>query len=359
MRTDAFFFELPPDRIAQQPPAERGASRLLVLDRRTGSLADTTVGALGGYLRPGDLLVVNDTRVIPARLFAAWDDTGGQLELLLLEETAPGAWEAFHRSRRRLVPGLAFTSRGGTLRGVVEGLGEDGRARVRFAAADVLPRLETEGVPPVPPYIRRRREDAAAAAADRERYQTVYAHAPGAVAAPTAGLHFTPALLAALERQGVGRAAVTLHVGPGTFKPVKTEFVADHTMEAERYVVPAETAARVAAVRAAGGRIVAVGSTTVRTLETVAAEHGEVVAAEGRSALFIRPPYRFRVVDAILTNFHLPGSTLLMMMSAFVGAAAPGGPPLAGRDRLLAAYAEAIRLGYRFYSYGDAMFIHG
>jgi len=291
---------------------------------------------------------MNDTRVFPARVFGERADTGGKVELLLVEEREDGAWDAFYRGSSRPAAGTRLTLAGGELAGAVQEVAAGGRVAVRLrGAVPLFDILERHGAPPVPPYIKRNAtaEDPRVRL-DRERYQTVYARATGAVAAPTAGLHFTPALLAALAARGIRRTTVTLHVGPGTFKPVKTERPEDHVMESERYIVPEAAAASIAAARESGGRILAVGSTTVRTLETVAAAHGRVVAAEGRSELFIRPPYRFRVVDALLTNFHLPRSTLLMMISAF-----------AGRERVLAAYEEAVRERYRFYSYGDCMLI--
>ena len=274
------------------------------------------------------------------------------MEILLIEETAPGVWEALLRARHTK-PGARLELAGGQVQAEVLAVKAEGRVTLRLRhARPLLEILKTDGVPPLPPYIKRARADASGRAADRSsaadsvRYQTVYACNPGAVAAPTAGLHFTEALLATLEQRGVRHAAVTLHVGPGTFKPVTASEVEQHRVDAERYTVPEVTARLIRETRAAKGRIVAVGSTVVRTLETVAAASGTVVAAQGRSDLFIYPPYRFRVVDALLTNFHLPASSLLMMVCA-----------LAGRELILRAYAEAIRERYRFYSYGDCMLI--
>jgi S-adenosylmethionine:tRNA ribosyltransferase-isomerase len=295
--------------------------------------------------------VLNDTRVIPARLYGHKVGTGGRVELLLLEELAPGAWSALCGLSRRPRPGARLELAGGTLVAEVVEWRPAGGVVVRLQAdRPLLEVLEAVGVPPLPPYIKRKvvpgGAPPAAAGQDRERYQTVYAREPGAVAAPTAGLHFTRELLAELERAGIGQAMVTLHVGMGTFKPVAVEDVAAHPMEAERYTVPAATAERVNATRAAGGRVVAVGSTAVRTLETVADADGRVAPGTGRTAIYIYPPYRFRAVDGLLTNFHLPRSTLLMMVSA-----------LAGHELTMAAYREAIRERYRFYSYGDCMLI--
>ncbi len=344
MLTRDFDFELPAEQIAQQALA-RGESRLLVLDAE-GSERHRGIRDLPSLLRPGDLLVLNDTRVIPARLFAVREETGGRIELLLVEPRGPCAWEALVKPARRAVRGARFELLAGDepagLFVTSEGRsGEGGRCRLRFSEA-IEPHLGRLGHVPLPPYIRR-----ADTASDRERYQTVYARQAGAVAAPTAGLHFDDALLATVAARGVATTAITLHVGIGTFKPVASERVADHRMESERYEVPVAAAEAIAACRARDGRVVAVGTTVVRTLETVAQRHdGEVVADAGRSELFITPGFRFRVVDALLTNFHLPASTLLMLVCA-----------LGGQERVLAAYREAVAEGYRFYSYGDAMFL--
>jgi S-adenosylmethionine:tRNA ribosyltransferase-isomerase len=360
-----FDYALPDDRIAQEPAA-RGASRLLVLDAPAGSPArHRRVADLPELLRPGDLLVVNDTRVIPARLFgrrvAEAGGEGGRVELLLVERLeraaspdagavdGPGAasgeeWVVLARPGRKARPGARIRFAGGLEAAVLARLG-DGRYRVRFSAP-VEPQLERLGHVPLPPYIKRpdRPED-------RERYQTVFAERPGAIAAPTAGLHFTPELLARLAARGIATARVTLHVGIGTFKPVTAELVHEHAMDEERYEVPEATTAAIAEARRRGGRVVAVGTTVVRTLESAAARAeaagappGEVAAGAGRTELFIYPGFRFRAVDLLLTNFHLPRSTLLILVAAF-----------AGRERVLAAYQEAIAEGYRFYSYGDAM----
>lgn len=351
MLTSDFDFELPDDRIAQEP-APRGESRLLVLDAPPGKAErHRRIGDLPELLRAGDLLVVNDTRVIPARLFGrrllvraggaegGEAEEGGRIELLLVEKVDDAAheWTALVRPGKKARPGTRLRFGDGLEAEVVARLG-DGRHRVRFGEA-VEPHLDRLGHVPLPPYIKR--EDRAE---DRERYQTVFAAQPGAVAAPTAGLHFTPALLERLAARGVEVARVTLHVGIGTFKPVTAALVHEHVMDEERYDVPEATAAAIAAARRRGGRVVAVGTTTVRTLESAAGEGGEVRSGAGRTGLFVYPGYRFRVVDVLLTNFHLPRSTLLMMVSAF-----------AGRERVLAAYREAVEAGYRFYSYGDAM----
>ncbi len=348
MQTSDFSYQLPPELIAQHPLPDRAQSRMLVIQRATGAFAHRLVADLPAFLRPGDLLVVNDTRVIPARLFGRKVGTGGNVEILLIEETAPDVWDALLRARHTKL-GAQLELAAGQVQAEVLAVQEGGRVTLQLRhARPLLEILETDGVTPLPPYIKRARSDAYWRTEDSARYQTVYACNPGAVAAPTAGLHFSASLLAELEKRGVRRAAVTLHVGPGTFKPVTVAEVDQHRMDAERYTVPAVAARLIRETRAAKGRIVAVGSTVVRTLETVAAAnaHGTVGAAQGRSDLFIYPPYKFRVVDALLTNFHLPCSSLLMMVSA-----------LAGRELILEAYAEAIRERYRFYSYGDCMLI--
>ena len=361
MRTSDFDYNLPPELIAQEPPVERTAARMLVLTRATGAWEHRTVADLPAYLRAGDLLVLNNTRVFPARLLGVWDDTGGAVELLLLEPSDPTnpadlsdqtdrpmeAWLCISGSGRRMRAGLRATFAAGHIKGEIVTAQGGGRVVARLYAERLLADvLEEHGRVPVPPYIRRASGDARGTL-DHERYQTVFASERGAVAAPTAGLHFTPELLATLQQQGVEHAFVTLHVGPGTFQPVQTETLDEHRMESERFIVPEETAVAVEACRKRCGRVVAVGSTSVRTLESVAAAHvGNIVASCGRTEIFIRPPYTFRAVDALLTNFHLPRSTLLAMVSAF-----------AGREQILVAYQEAAAQRYRFFSYGDCMLI--
>ena len=358
MLTSDFDFELPPELIAQEPPAERTAARMLVLTRASGARDHRQVSDLPNYLRAGDLLVLNNTRVFPARLLGTWADTGGAVELLLLEPAEESAratlpdgsgraetWLCLCGSGRRAREGQCAKFAAGLVTGDFLAVQGGGRVVVRLQSERPLADLlEEHGRVPVPPYIRRASDDARGTL-DRSRYQTVFARERGAVAAPTAGLHFTPELLGALQTQGVGHAFVTLHVGPGTFQPVQTEILEEHRMESERFIVPQETAEAIAACRQRGGRVVAVGSTSVRTLETVAAAHdGRIVASQGRTEIFIRPPYKFRAVNAMLTNFHLPRSTLLAMVSAF-----------ASRDQILAAYREAVEQRYRFFSYGDCM----
>jgi S-adenosylmethionine:tRNA ribosyltransferase-isomerase len=338
--TQDFDYDLPAASIAQEP-APRGESRLLVLDRQ-GPERHSRVSDLPRLLQPGDLLVLNDTRVIPARLYGR-SAGGGRMEILLIERVAEREWDALVKPGRRARPGARFA-----IGELAEGLTaevidkrEDGRHRLRFTEP-IEPHLDRLGHIPLPPYIHRPDTDE-----DRERYQTVFARQPGAVAAPTAGLHFTTELLEEIAAAGVEIARVTLHVGIGTFKPVSAERIEEHRMESERYEIGEETAGAIRRARAAGRRVVAVGTTVVRTLESAAqVGEGEVRAGSGATTLFITPGYRFQVVDALLTNFHLPRSTLLMLVSAF-----------AGRERVLAAYQEAIREGYRFYSYGDAMLV--
>ena len=337
MRKDQFTFDLPPELIAQRPLADRRASRLLCLDRQNGAVAHRRFTDLPALLEPGDLLVFNDTRVIPARLFAH-KPTGGQVEILLERMLGGQRCLAQLRVSKKPAVGVRLQLDGG---GELEVLGREGAFyELALVEGDLAATLEAQGHMPLPPYIEREDE-----AADRERYQTVYARKPGAVAAPTAGLHFDGALLAALEEKGVERAFVTLHVGAGTFQPVRTDNIEDHEMHAEQLEVGPGVCEAIARTKARGGRVVAVGTTCVRSLETAAAG-GTLEPFTGDSRLFIYPGYDFRVVDALITNFHLPESTLLMLVSA-----------LAGREAVLAAYGDAVRERYRFFSYGDAMFI--
>jgi S-adenosylmethionine:tRNA ribosyltransferase-isomerase len=338
VRLEDLDYALPPELIAQEPAPERTAARLLVVTREPEGLAHETVAALPRLLRAGDLLILNDTRVVPARVHGR-RPSGGRLELLLLEACGAGEWEALVRGAPRVGERVHLPDGSGTW---TAALG-DGRWRLRLEVPGAVSAwLERVGELPLPPYIRR---PAGPTAVDRERYQTAFARVPGAVAAPTAGLHFTPELLAEAEEQGIGHATLTLHVGPGTFLPVRGGDLETHRLAPERYALPAATAARIEATRSAGGRVVAVGTTTVRALESAAAD-GVLRAGEGEAALFIRPGHRFRTVDAMLTNFHLPGTPLLALVAAF-----------AGQPVMAAAYAEAIRRRYRFYSYGDAMLI--
>jgi S-adenosylmethionine:tRNA ribosyltransferase-isomerase len=335
-------FDLPEELIAQEPVEPRDASRLLVLPRAGGAARHLRFSDLPGLLQPGDLLVLNDSRVIPARLVGR-KASGGKVEVLLVEPLPPSAdgrsrWTAMAQASKPIRPGATLDFDG--LGAEVEEATGEGFYAIRFdrGDADLSRELERVGRIPLPPYIRR-----APARADRERYQTVLAREPGSVAAPTAGLHFTPELLAGIGSRGVERATVTLHVGPGTFLPVRATRLEEHRMHAERYEVPAATAAAFAAARARGGRVVAVGTTAVRTLES-AFHGGALRPGTGRTDIFIRPGHAFRAVDGLVTNFHLPRSTLLALVCAFGGTA-----------RVLEAYRAAVAARYRFFSYGDAM----
>lgn len=347
MRTDEFNYVLPPELIAQQAVEPRDESRMMVLNRARGSLEHRKFKDLPEYLNPGDVLVLNNTRVIPARIFGRKAESGGRVEILLLEELEPGVWDVLLRARRRPRPGGQIILGKGEASAEFVGEGEMGRARVRIKYdGNFLQLLERIGYPPLPPYIKRESINEEQRQRDARRYQTIYARHPGAVAAPTAGLHFTETVLQALSKKGVRLAEITLHVGLGTFRPVEVEEVEQHVMEAERYTVSPEAAETIVSARRCGGRVVAVGTTVVRALETVVDEHGVVHSGSGRTSLFIRPGHMFRAVDVLLTNFHLPRSTLLMLVCAF-----------AGRERVLNAYAEAVRERYRFYSYGDCMLV--
>ncbi len=340
-RLASYDYPLPPELVAQEPLAERDASRLLVLDRATGRVEHRRFADLPDLLRPGDLLVTNRSRVFPARLLGQRRE-GGPAEILLVRERGDGLWEAMLRPGRRLRPGMVVeVAHDFHVR--IEAGGEQLLRTVRLISDELPPQaaIERYGHAPLPPYIRRPDRPA-----DRERYQTVYAREPGSVAAPTAGLHFTPELLARLAARGIERAEVVLHVGPGTFRPVEVEDVREHSVDPERYVVPPETAAAVDRARAEGRRILAVGTTATRVLETATSADGRLLAGEGETALVIVPGHRFRAISGLVTNFHLPGSSLLLLVCA-----------LAGRERLLAAYEQAVRERYRFYSYGDAMLI--
>jgi S-adenosylmethionine:tRNA ribosyltransferase-isomerase len=368
MRTSDFDYALPADLIAQTPAPQRDRARLLVLHRAPPQIQHRQFRSLLEYLRPGDVLALNNSRVIPARLRGSNARTGGQIEVLLLEENAPNDWWVMLRPGKRARAGTSIVFRDlrgnpSALRATVLEQNDEGHRRLRFAgAANVTSLLDALGEVPLPPYISR--PDLSQIEQDRQRYQTVFAHPPGSVAAPTAGLHFTEALLAEIRSRGVQVCFLTLHVGVGTFAPVKTETIAAHPMHAERYELSAETARLINAAKREGRRVIAVGTTTLRVLESLAAQphhqstvHGPqspvtVSAGSGRTRLFIYPPYDFKIADALLTNFHLPRSTLLMLACAF---AAPN--DTGGRELLLSAYAEAIRERYGFFSYGDAMLI--
>lgn len=356
VRTADFHFHLPPERIAQQPAAQRDGSRLLVLHRNSQKTEHRQFSGLLEFLEPGDVLALNNSRVIPARLHGKNPDTGGNFEILLLEENATNDWWAMMRPGKRAKIGakIQLQAKNGNPTEIfaeVTDLNAPGHRRLRFSGAkNIFEELDPLGEMPLPPYIERHGEKAE----DRERYQTIYAQTAGSVAAPTAGLHFTPEILEKIRARGVKICFVTLHVGAGTFLPVKTENLADHTMHSERFELGAETVAAINQAKNSGKKVVAVGTTTVRTLESVARLNaGKLNVYKGKTNIFLYPPATFQIVDALLTNFHLPESTLLMLVSAF---AAPG-ETTSGRDLILCAYAEAIREQYRFFSYGDAMLI--
>ena len=345
MNLEEFNYQLPESLIAAFPSREREGSRLLVIRRAAGEIIHSVFAELGQFLEAGDLLVLNDTKVFPARLRGS-KDSGGKIEVLLLErfpDAGRSLWLALlDAAKKPRVGSLLHFGPSMT----AEVIGDIGRGRFGLEfhhEGEFSAQLEALGEPPLPPYVRRARE---AEALDRERYQTVYATRPGAIAAPTAGFHFTPELLAKLSAQGVHRAMLTLHVGPGTFQPVRDHEIENHRMEGERYALDAETAAKIVSTKQAGHRVVAVGSTSTRALEWIARQRGQVVADEGIARLFLRPGDHFNVLDALITNFHLPGSTPLILIAAF-----------AGLDLVRRAYQEAIERRYRFYSYGDAMLI--
>ena len=341
MKTSDFWFELPPELIAQTPLSRRDGSRLLCLDKESGATEHRFFYDLPDLLQPGDCLVLNDSRVLPARLIGHRVPGGGVCEILLLTQREDDLWECLVRPGKKLHPGAKVRFGEGELEAVVEAEVSDGNRLVRFSYEGIfLEVLERLGEMPLPPYIKEK-------LADRERYQTVYCKAPGSAAAPTAGLHFTKELLARIAEKGVKVCYLTLHVGLGTFRPVKEENILDHEMHSEFCIVPEETARTVTETKRAGGRIVAVGTTSCRTLESFANPDGTLDAQSGWTNIFIYPGYRFRCVDALVTNFHLPESTLIMLVSA-----------LAGRENILNAYALAVKERYRFFSFGDAMFIH-
>jgi S-adenosylmethionine:tRNA ribosyltransferase-isomerase len=358
MRTADFSFDLPPELIAQHPAARRDESRLLVLDRSRRDIQHQLFPDLLQHLRRGDVLVLNNSRVIPARLRGVNSNTGGRFEIMLLEEHARNDWWAMMKPGKRARAGTQIQletadPKRARILATVTDTNDEGHRRLQFTNTDdIANELEAIGEIPLPPYIRRAAGSPGGSPEDHDRYQTVYAQPRGSVAAPTAGLHFTPELLARIRELGVEVCFVTLHVGLGTFAPVKSETLAAHVMHEERYEISSATATAITAARRAGRRVVAVGTTSVRVLESAAPAPDAIQAGPGRTRIFIHPPYEFKIVDALITNFHLPCSTLLMLVSAF---AAPGS--VLGRDRILSAYAAAVRERYRFFSYGDAMLI--
>ena len=335
-----FDYDLPEELIAQTPVEPRDSSRLMVVHRDTNRIEHRIFRDVIEYLNPGDVLVVNETRVIPARLYGVKAETGGAIEFLLLKRLNLTDWEVILKPGKRAKPGTVFVFGEGRLKATVLTVDDDGGRTVRFEWDGVFEEvLDALGQMPLPPYIHERLQD-------RNRYQTVYAKTDGSAAAPTAGLHFTPELMERVRAKGIDIVPVLLHVGLGTFRPVKAENVDDHHMHSEYYEVTEEQAARINAAREHGGRVVCVGTTSVRTLETVADENGRVHAGSGYTQIFIKPGTRIRAVDALITNFHLPESTLLMLISAFMG-----------REQALSAYALAVQERYRFFSFGDAMLI--
>lgn len=341
MKTSDFYYDLPPELIAQTPLERRDGSRLLTLDKRTGETGHGHFYDLPRLLRPGDCLVMNDSRVLPARLLGRREPTGGAAEVLLLVDRGDQVWECLVRPGRKVKPGTRLSFGDGALTAEVLETLEGGNRLIRFDYEGIfLETLERLGKMPLPPYIKEELNDP-------ERYQTVYSRQVGSAAAPTAGLHFTRELLDQIQAMGVSLCYVTLHVGLGTFRPVKEDEITDHEMHAEYCMIPQETADIINRTKQTGGRVVCVGTTSCRTIESWAGEDGTLKASAGWTDIFIYPGYRFKVLDALVTNFHLPESTLVMLVSA-----------LAGREHILAAYEEAVRERYRFFSFGDAMFIY-
>lgn len=335
-----FYYYLPKELIAQEPLKDRAKSRLLVLDRETGHIEHRIFEDIVDYLNPGDCLVLNDTRVIPARLIGSRQDTGGKIEFVLLKKTGINIWEVLVKPGKRAKIGSEFVFGDGRLKAKVLGYTDAGGRVVEFFYEGIFEQVLDElGQMPVPPYIKKKLKD-------RERYQTVYAREPGSAAAPTAGLHFTKELLEKIRQKRVRIVFITLHVGLGTFRPVKVQKIEEHRMHEEYYEVSPETAEIINNTKENGHRIIAVGTTSTRTLETVGSGDGRVKPQSGWSGIFIYPGYKFKVIDGLITNFHLPESTLIMLVSAF-----------AGKDKVFKAYEEAIKKRYRFYSFGDAMFI--
>lgn len=340
LKKSDFYFDLPQELIAQDPLEDRSASRLLVLDKETGAVEHHNFKEITSYLRPGDCLVLNNTKVIPARLMGVKEDTGAVIEVLLLKRRENDIWETLVKPGKKARPGTKLVFGDGSLRAEVTDVVEEGNRLIRFSYEGIFEEaLDRLGEMPLPPYITHKLQD-------KTRYQTVYAKYDGSAAAPTAGLHFTKELLAEIEDMGVKIAYVTLHVGLGTFRPVKEENILEHHMHSEHYQVTQETADVINRTKENGGRVICVGTTSCRTVESAADESGKVQAGCGDTEIFIYPGYRFKVLDCLITNFHLPESTLVMLVSA-----------LAGRENVLSAYEKAIEEKYRFFSFGDAMFI--
>ena len=340
MKTSDFYFDLPQELIAQDPLEDRSASRLLHLDKTTGAIEHTNFKHVLDFLKPGDFLVINDTKVIPARLYGHKVDTGAVIELLLLKRRENDIWETLVKPGKKARPGAVISFGDGLLTGKILDIVEEGNRLIQFSYEGIFEEiLDQLGEMPLPPYITHKLQD-------KNRYQTVYAKHEGSAAAPTAGLHFTEELLQQVKEMGVNIAHVTLHVGLGTFRPVKVEDVTDHHMHSEFYVVEPDQAELINQTKKNGGRVIAVGTTSCRTLESATDENGILQAKSGWTEIFIYPGYSFKMIDGLITNFHLPESTLLMLVSA-----------LAGKEQIMAAYEEAVKERYRFFSFGDAMFI--
>lgn len=340
MKTSDFYYDLPKELIAQTPVEPRDSSRLMLLDRNTGEIDHKHFYDIIDSLNPGDLLVANDSRVLPARIYGIKDETGARVEFLLLRQITGNSWEALCKPGKKAKEGTSFTFGDGLLRATVAEVKDDGNRIVDFECDEnFFSTLDKIGQMPLPPYITEELKD-------KERYQTVYSHELGSAAAPTAGLHFTKELMQRIKDKGVNIAYVTLHVGLGTFRPVKVDDVTNHKMHSEHYEIPKETARLINETKKNGGRVIAVGTTSCRTLESVATFYGEIKPCEGFTDIFIYPGYEFKVLDGLITNFHLPESTLIMLVSAF-----------AGYDNVINAYKTAVEEKYRFFSFGDAMFI--
>ena len=340
MKRQDFYYDLPQELIAQDPLEDRSSSRLLVLDKKTGETQHHTFREIVNYLNPGDCLVINDTKVIPARLIGAQEETGAKIEVLLLKRKQNDVWETLVKPGRKAKPGTRISFGDGLLKGEVIDVVDEGNRLIRFEYDGIFEEiLDQLGQMPLPPYITHQLKD-------KDRYNTVYAAHEGSAAAPTAGLHFTPELLEEIGRKGVDIARVTLHVGLGTFRPVKVDDVENHHMHSEFYMIDEEAAEKINGAKARGGRVICVGTTSCRTIESAADENGRLKACSGWTEIFIYPGYTFKALDGLITNFHLPESTLIMLVSA-----------LAGREHVLAAYEEAVRERYRFFSFGDAMLI--
>jgi S-adenosylmethionine:tRNA ribosyltransferase-isomerase len=340
MKRQDFYYELPEELIAQDPLEDRSSSRLLVLDKETGEVSHHIFKEIVDYLEPGDCLVLNDTKVIPARLIGAKEDTGGRIEVLLLKRREDHVWETLVKPGRKARCGTRISFGGGLLTGEVVEIAEEGNRLIRFEYEGIFEEiLDQLGQMPLPPYITHQLED-------KDRYQTVYARHTGSAAAPTAGLHFTPELLEIIEDKGVDIAKVTLHVGLGTFRPVKAENILEHHMHSEYFQIDAEAAEKINRAKEKGSRVICVGTTSCRTIESAADADGRIKECSGWTDIFIYPGYQFKILDCLITNFHLPESTLIMLVSA-----------LAGREHTLSAYEEAVRERYRFFSFGDAMLV--